>query len=517
MDLPTKELLFSPLRLACLLGWFYLCLYVLQNYRSSPVVPKRYKEYTHIGMLVVGPLLMFVFLVVDVVRRSDDQRISLIQAIKTTFGKPVRGARRRSMLGVRGDSSLILIDASGNTPESEGRSQGNQDRQETLEIIRDVVGEAIRESASDILIGPRDSASYNIRFRVDGLLRTICEVDSEISLSIVSSIKAMSGMDIAEKRRPQDGAFTAVTTEGNVSFRVASAGVLNGEKLSLRLLNQISGPLAIEDIGVQHEEFDMVVNCVHRQSGMVLICGPTGSGKSTTLYAMLREINFDERNVITIEDPIEYVLPEASQIEINPKADITFASTLRSVLRQDPDVISVGEIRDHETAEIALQASQTGHLVLATLHSSSNMGTLVRLIDLGIKPLLIASGLDMVISQRLMRRLCEDCKRPEDLSKEQIHYFQKRHIDARLFMQAKGCKRCGMTGYRGRIGVFDVMKLDDEIKSQLLNEKLSLGDFKNHGDEQFRRTLQREGMKHAMAGITSLGEVKKLVKGMGAS
>ncbi len=226
--------------------------------------------------------------------------------------------------------------------------------------------------------------------------------------------------------------------DGSVYFRVASAGVMGGEKLSIRVLNQTAGMLALNEIGLSQQSFKLISQIIHQPSGMVIVCGPTGSGKSTSLYAMLNTIDFYTRNVITIEDPIEYVLTAVSQIEVNPKADITFANTLRSILRQDPDVICVGEIRDGETAGMALQASQTGHLVLATLHASSNMATLVRLMDLGIKPLLLASALSVIVSQRLVRRLCDKCKKPAELSDEKVEYFRRKGMDCSGVMEPGG-------------------------------------------------------------------------------
>jgi type II secretory ATPase GspE/PulE/Tfp pilus assembly ATPase PilB-like protein len=242
---------------------------------------------------------------------------------------------------------------------------------------------------------------------------------------------------------------------------------------------------------------------------MILLCGPTGSGKSTTLYAMLREIDFYTRNVITIEDPVEYVLNGAGQIEVNAKADITFAKALRSVLRQDPDIICVGEIRDEETASIALKASQTGHLVIATLHSSSNSATLVRLLDLGISPLLMASGLNLVISQRLVRKLCENCKAIASLSDAQIKALRQKNIDPADIYAPVGCNKCSGTGYKGRIGIFDPMVIDNEVKQKISEGKITVAST-TKDDEQMRNNLQKQAMKLVIAGVTSLDEIKKI-------
>jgi type II secretory ATPase GspE/PulE/Tfp pilus assembly ATPase PilB-like protein len=244
---------------------------------------------------------------------------------------------------------------------------------------------------------------------------------------------------------------------------------------------------------------------------MVLMCGPTGSGKTTTLYAMLNRIDLFTRNVITVEDPIEYVLPNASQIEVNPKADITFAKSLRSILRQDPDVICVGEIRDEETAATALRASQTGHLVLGTIHSDSNASALVRLLDLNVTPLLLSSGLDVLVSQRLVRRLCINCKVPAELSQSQIHDLRKKGINYKNIFRAKGCDQCHETGYRGRIAIFDILILDNELKADIANNKLSVTQLKKEGDKKGKSNLQKQGLRTVVSGVTSLEELKRVI------
>jgi type II secretory ATPase GspE/PulE/Tfp pilus assembly ATPase PilB-like protein len=347
------------------------------------------------------------------------------------------------------------------------------------------------------------------------MLRTAEDVNFKRCVAIVNSIKAISGMDIAERRRPQDGAFVAKTTAGNTSFRVASAGVLHGEKLSIRILSQAATKLTLTDVGMDEKYQQLVKDTIKHQSGMILVCGPTGSGKSTTMQAMLQLLDFSSRNVITIEDPIEYVFPQASQIEINSKADITFAKTLRSVLRQDPDVIFVGEIRDEETASIALAASQTGHLVFSTLHSSSNAASIVRLMDLGVKPLLISSAIDLIISQRLIRKLCDNCKTPANLDKAQLEKLVDKTVDTSKIMQPVGCKNCGDTGYKGRTAIFDIMVIGEHVKAHILSPYFSVSKFKNIGDERYKTNLKRQAIKLALEGTTCLEEVKRVTSNLG--
>jgi type II secretory ATPase GspE/PulE/Tfp pilus assembly ATPase PilB-like protein len=352
---------------------------------------------------------------------------------------------------------------------------------------------------------------YTVRFRVDGVLRTVDEIEANTCQAVINSIKAVSGMDISERRRPQDGAFTAKTAEDTASFRVTSAGAVSGEKLSIRILNRKAAMFTLTSTGFSQKQQKIITDAISKPTGMLLICGPTGSGKTSTLYAMLNEMDFFTRNVITVEDPIECVLPNCSQIEINPKADITFANSLRSILRQDPDVICVGEIRDEETASIALRASQTGHLVLATIHSNSNASALVRLMDLGVPPLLISSGLKLVLSQRLLRKLCNECKVPAQLTPSQIHDFQRQKVNYTNIFQAQGCDACYGTGYRGRTAICDIWLFDDKLKVAVAHNESLVDEMRKEGDKKGRSTLQKQGLREVVSGITSLEELKRVI------
>jgi general secretion pathway protein E len=378
-------------------------------------------------------------------------------------------------------------------------------------LTEQVVANALNQRASDILIDPKDEFTYTIRHRVDGVLRVEQELKADICKAVINSIKAVSSMDISERRRPQDGAFMARQGDMTASFRVASAGVLHGEKLSIRVLNQYASSFKLTDVGFSKKQLPIIEDQLQKPSGMILICGPTGSGKTTTLYAMLNQIDRYTRNVITVEDPIEAVLPESSQIEVNPKADITFGKALRSILRQDPDVICVGEIRDEESAEIALRASQTGHLVLATIHCGSNAMALVRLMDLGVSPLLLSSGLSALFSQRLLRKLCDRCKRPAQLTQGLIDELTKRGINHSRIYEAGGCKRCNETGYFGRTAICDIMLVDDKVKAEIATNVALVSELKTEGRKEDIKNLRKEGLKRVAAGITSLQELKRVV------
>ncbi|MEN6386489.1 MAG: GspE/PulE family protein [Phycisphaerales bacterium] len=506
----ANGLLFSPTKLGFLVVWFYTCMYLVQRFEFSPLINNRYKPFTNILMLIAAPFVLAVLLLIAVLQKIQETGSPIMEAFVSTIGNAVQSIKYTKLTGARGGSSIILLDPSGrDINEIYGGQSDNDETKQTVAAAEKLIGDAVEMLASDILINPIEGFNYDVRFRIDGGLRPYKKVGPEMYGAVVNSIKAISGMDIAEKRRPQDGAFVAKVSHGTVSFRVASAGVLHGEKLSIRVLNQKLAPQTLPQIGMDERACQFVRNTMNKESGMIIICGPTGSGKSTTLYAMLREINFDTRNVITIEDPVEYVLQGAGQIEVNPKADITFAKALRSILRQDPDIICVGEIRDEETASIALKAAQTGHMVFATLHSSSNNASLVRLLDLGISPLLMASGLDLLISQRLIRKLCDNCKTPANLNDKQRQAFEKKHIDISKIYEPAGCPKCNNTGYKGRIGVFDIMPIDGAMKNRISTGNLTV--LSNESDDQQMKTnLHRQALRHVIAGLTSIDEAKKV-------
>ncbi len=416
-DAPASAipLAFSPVKLILLMAWVYLCLYLVQRVDDSPLVPSRYKSILYVVTLFAGPLVFLVLVLSDTQKsaRQGSPFVDVVQRLRDAVLRIWHSGAQKP----EDDSTLRLFDSTGTElSEIYGHGENRAADRHVLDLTVEIIDHALQQRASDILIDPKDQLSYAIRLRIDGTLRVVRDLSAETCRAVINSVKAVSSMDISERRRPQDGAFTARKGETTFSFRVASAGALNGEKLSIRVLNTNAGQFTLADAGIPERQRALIQSAVSKPSGMVLICGPTGSGKTTTLYSMLNQIDRFTHNVITVEDPIEAYLPEASQIEINAKADITFAKTLRSILRQDPDVICVGEIRDEETAEIALRAAQTGHLVLATIHCDSNATALIRLLDLGVSPMLLSSGLNLLVSQRLIRKLCDQCKKPAELS-----------------------------------------------------------------------------------------------------
>lgn len=503
---------FSPLRLLVLIGWVYLCLYCVQRIQFSPLIDLRYKTSAKVATFFTGPLFLGGLILFLALKKSAETGSSVGEHLADYAHDIIAGVSRIGSLTRRREDEIKLLDSSGRSlDEVYGHSTSKRHSSRTLQKTEKLIADALKDRASDILIDPKDEEQYTVRFRVDGVLHVAQTLTGESCKAVVNSVKAISSMDISEKRRPQDGAFIAKTGQSTASFRVASAGVLNGEKLSIRVLNQRAGSFSLEDTGLGRKQMGVIREMIQKPSGMILVCGPTGSGKTTTLYAMLNEIDRYTRNVITVEDPIEAVLPEASQIEINAKAGITFAKTLRSILRQDPDVISVGEIRDEETAEIALRAAQTGHLVLATMHCDSNAAAIVRLMDLGISPMLISAGLHVIFSQRLLRCLCEDCREKATLSPAKIRDYRRLHIDASLIYDPVGCELCHDTGYFNRTAVGDLLVMTEQLRNSLSKNTVLVDELRANGDRKGRSNLSKQGLKKVVSGITSFAEVKRVI------
>jgi len=503
---------FNPIKLICLVAWIYICLYCVQYIQFSLLVPRRYKPAAYIVTLITGPVLLLLLLIVSSIRKSFRTGAGIFETLSQQMKEALANTRPTTLARRRRHSVLKLLNSSGrNIKEIYGHGDRKQKGNRILDLTEQIVADALDKKACDILIDPADESTYTVRLRIDGVLRTVKQLRAETCKAVVNSIKAVSSMDISEKRRPQDGAFIAKRDKMTASFRVASAGALSGEKLSIRILNQDAGTFVLAEAGFTKKQCETIKKAVGKPSGMILMCGPTGSGKTTTMYAILNEIDLLTRNVITVEDPIEAVLSNASQIEINPKADITFAKTLRSILKQDPDVICVGEIRDEETAEIALRASQTGHLVLATIHCDSNAAAMIRLMDLGVSPMLLSSGLSLLVSQRLLRKLCEHCKKPAQLTKAMILEIREKRIDHRHMFEAVGCKKCDGTGYLGRIAICNIMTVTDELRVDIDENAALTSELRTRGARKDRTNLRKEGLRKVASGITSLQELKRVV------
>ncbi len=385
-----------------------------------------------------------------------------------------------------------------------------------IDELKDIIGEAVIKRASDVFFDPTGDGKMSLRFRIDGALIPIKELDIVFGDNVINAIKVASGMDITEKRRPQDGSFAAQVSDGGIAFRVATVGAFGGEKMAIRLLGAQTGPKTLEEIGFSPEQCELLRNAISLNSGMILMCGATGSGKTITLYALIDNLDYTLKNVISIEDPIERVLPHVSQMEVNTKADITFAKILRNALRQNPDVICLGEIRDEETAEIAIHAAQTGHLIISTVHSNDSVDTLDRLSSLGVPFRSLASTIKVIINQRLARRLCPHCKKPAtQIPKKWYDLFGQYGLDFSGLCIPQGCPECNNTGYRGRVACFDILIIDSTLRAELEQENVSLSKIKQIADaREVSNNLLYHAATLAAQGITSLNEVDRVTIAM---
>ena len=381
-----------------------------------------------------------------------------------------------------------------------------------IDELKEMILTAVNRGGSDIFLDPAGAGQYALRMRIDGSLVVIKNMTSDFGDNVVNAIKVAAGMDISEKRRPQDGSFSAGHPGGNVAFRVATVGAFGGEKVAIRLLGTAAGPKSLEEIGFSGGQLEVLKNAVSLSSGMILMCGGTGSGKTTTLYALIDNIDYSLKNVISIEDPVERVLPRVSQMEVNVKAGITFADILRNALRQNPDVICLGEIRDEETAEIAVHAAQTGHLIISTVHSNDAVDTIDRLGSLGVPLRSLAATVKVIVNQRLARRLCPSCKKPaENVPDDWMRYFEANNIPVTGVYQAVGCPECSNTGYRGRVACLDVLVLDQTIRAEMEKENVSLTRIKELvSGSTGNRSMLYHGAVLAASGVSSLEEISRI-------
>jgi general secretion pathway protein E len=390
------------------------------------------------------------------------------------------------------DADLDLTKLLQDVPAIEDLLESSDDAP-VIRMINALLTQSLREGASDIHIEPFEQTSV-VRFRIDGALRDVVRPRKAIHASLISRIKIMSQLDIAEKRLPQDGRITLRVGGKPVDVRVSTLPTGHGERAVLRLLDKEAGRLDLSHLGMSPKllpQFDRMINQPH---GIVLVTGPTGSGKTTTLYAALSRLNATTTNILTVEDPIEYDLVGVGQTQVNARIDMSFAKALRAILRQDPDVIMIGEIRDLETAQIAVQASLTGHLVLATLHTNDAAAAVTRLLDMGIEPFLLSSSLLGVMAQRLVRKLCEHCKQPDG-----------------PYWKAVGCEKCGHTGYHGRVGVYELLETNDQIRAQIHN-RASEAEIRMSAQASGMKTMREDGERFLLDGTTTQAELLRVTK-----
>ncbi len=404
------------------------------------------------------------------------------------------------------DSIEDIVEAHGDEEDEQALLVTEEDSDAPIiKLVHSLVAQAVQQGASDIHINPEEGDT-RVLFRVDGLLAPAATVKRRMATGVVSRIKVMADLDISERRVPQDGRF-ALTIDGRrVDIRVVTLPLVNGEGAVLRILDKGAVVEELESLGMQEKERERFKTAIKRSSGTVLVTGPTGSGKSTTLYAALNLLNDGERSILTIEDPVEHRIAGIKQMQIAPKAGVTFDVGLRSMLRADPDVIMVGEIRDKETAHIAVEAALTGHLVLSTLHTRDAPSALGRLIDMGIEPFLVSSAVDCIVAQRLARMLCTHCKRPQKVSEAVL---AEHGLAGAEPYEPVGCGRCGGSGYRGRVGLYEVMWVSEAIRALIL-ERASVDDMVTVALEEGMLRLRDDGLQKVRDGVTSIAEVERM-------
>ena len=471
--------------------------------------------------------------VIDFIRKKTELKIVPCLASKDSIQK-VLNQYQKSLKAEFGD---IIEKNSKTALAKSGKDQDLQKAASDLPVIKitnTLIRHAINQSASDIHIEPTEEAMI-VRYRVDGILHDIMTLPKDLLPFVVARIKVLSNLKLDERRLPQDGRFKVNDDNINVSFRVSVLPVYGGEKVVMRLLDESSKGLTLEQVGLEGLDLEKVQAGIRKPNGMILVSGPTGSGKTTTLYTVLDLLNSREVNISTVEDPIEYRMPGINQTQVHPKIGLTFAAGLRALLRQDPDIILVGEIRDEETAEIAAHAAMTGHLVLSTIHTNSAAAAMPRLIDMGIESYLVATTLNLVIAQRLVRKICPHCTMTFKLDEKQIASLEKlieietilalMKKDPRMpdeldgvksfadleFTKGKGCDRCSQSGYKGRLGIFEVLEVDDDLAKMITQEKPSQ-EIEAAAREKGMRTMLEDGFLKAILGMTTIEEILRVTK-----
>lgn len=413
------------------------------------------------------------------------------------------------------DAEGIDVEGSDNVEDLDFDIIDADDDAPIIRMVNRTFAQANRDGASDIHIEPFERY-VAIRFRVDGVLREISQIPKRLHSAVSSRIKVMAGLDIAERRIPQDGRIKLKVAGKEVDIRLSTLPTSHGERLVMRLLDKTAVLKDLGHIGMAAQVLENMNEVITRSHGIILVTGPTGSGKTTTLYASLAKINSPTRNIITVEDPVEYQLPGLGQTQVNDKVGLTFAAGLRSILRQDPDVVMIGEIRDRETAEIAIQASLTGHLVFSTLHTNDAAGAVTRLVDMGVEPFLVASSVVGILAQRLVRRLCSDCREqvvPTEQELQRVGWTRERlqAVGNGYVYRPVGCSECRDSGYRGRTGIYELLMVDDDVRPLIMDNRDS-GTIKKTAMRKGMDTLRDDGMLKVIKGITSLEEIMRVTQ-----
>lgn len=481
--------------------------YKLDTSLSSVVsedIAKRYslvplkREGNKLTVAMVDPLDYFA---IDELRLSTGFVIETVIATRDEVQRAI--ARMYSMQG----SVKELMEGMGEGEEIEESRIIDEDSP-IVRLVNQMFEQAIQFRASDIHIDPQEDG-IRIRFRVDGVLRTERVLPRHMVGILTARLKIMANLNIAERRVPQDGRIQLNIAYKEIDVRVSSLPTIYGEKIVMRLLDVSNALIDIEKLGLTNRNLGFFRDLISRPNGILLVTGPTGSGKSTTLYAALNHLNQESVNIITVEDPVEYQLEGINQVHVNEAIGLSFASALRSILRQDPDIVMVGEIRDTETAEIAIRAALTGHLVLSTLHTNDAVSSITRLIDMGIPPFLLASSLNGVLSQRLVRRICKDCKTEYPATEQEKALFAQRGLKVETLWRGKGCGSCSLTGYRGRVAVHEIFKMDDHLRN-MITQRLPASEYKKYAMKHGMILLFDDGLLKVKQGITTMDEIYRI-------
>ena len=455
------------------------------------------------------------FMAIEAVKNATRKRVvpmvatndSVMRAIMTLYGNEGAACAIEEM---KRDARAAGTDDGGSFQTSTLGDDADAQSAPTVRLVNSIIERAATERASDIHLEPRE-ADLHVRMRIDGVLRTILTVPKELQASVISRLKIMGGMNTSERRVPQDGRANIRLKKQDIDLRINTLPTIHGETVVIRLLDKNESLFDPKGIGLAGSNLEKYNRLIHANNGMVLIVGPTGSGKSSTMYTMIRELNDDSVNLVTLEDPVEYNIDGANQVQINEKTGMTFASGLRAILRQDPDIVAVGEIRDGETAEIAMRAAITGHLVLSTVHTFDAASTIDRLVDIGVEPYLIASGVRGIISQRLVRLVCPHCREEYAPDPEELDALGMRYDPGVKFFRGTGCPMCFGTGYRGRTGVFEILVLDRALRARITGGATR---------EELQTAIEQSGSYRTMAdscrelvlnGVTTVEEARKTI------
>ncbi len=490
----------------------------------AQVVPKNIaKQYTVVPIRVVKDELYLAmsdplnFYAIEEVRKAVRRKVVPVLATKDAIEHSIQ-----ILYGNEGAARAIEemrreAGAAETAPEADTAFTSNQlgddsvSSAPTIRLVNSIIERAVLERASDIHLEPHETELL-VRMRIDGIMQDILTVPRDLQNSVLSRIKIMAGLNIAERRVPQDGRFNVRVKDKNIDLRISTLPTVYGEKIVARLLDKSGGRIALEAIGLTEEGLAAIKNLLKYRNGVILVVGPTGSGKTTTMYSMIHEINTRDVNLVTLEDPVEYNIEGVNQVQINEKVGLTFASGLRSILRQDPDIIAVGEIRDGETADIAMRAAITGHVVLSTIHTNDAVGTIERLEDIGVEPYLVASAMRGMVSQRLLRKICPNCKQAYTATEEELRDLDIPDEVGLTLYRGKGCPNCFNTGFRGRTAVVEVMTLNSKLRRLIADgaPRAAIEDELHKPGSGFV-SLRESAINLARQGVTTAGEILRVV------